>query len=152
MGIFDFRDLSKRKKKKETIVIECDSETIRIQGARIQFPTNYDALEAIIGKPNRVESVRNSKNKVFLWDDLGIYCSTATPENMLMILLVEDNRYGLGHQPLNNFQGTVIIDGEPIKDSIQNVSGDRPYIIRSIIKDQNQVAIALGWNPDFKKV
>lgn len=151
MGIFDFRDPSKRKKKKENTVIECDSKAIKINSTRIEFPTNYNVLEKILGKPNRIETVRNSKNKVYLWDDLGIYCSTATPDNMLMILLVEDNRYGLGHQPLNNFKGTVIIDGEPISDSIQNVSEDRPYMIRSIIKDDNQVAIALGWNPDFKK-
>ena len=151
MGIFDFRDLSKRKKKEEPIVVECDANSIRINNSNIQFPTNYSTLEAILGKPNRIESVRNSKNKVYLWDNHGIYCSTATPDNMLMLLLVEDNRYGLGHQPKINFKGTVIIDGQPIIDSIQNVSEDRPYMIRSVIKDQNQVAIALGWNPDYKK-
>ncbi|WP_086477460.1 DUF7738 domain-containing protein [Arenibacter amylolyticus] len=150
MGIFDFRDLSKRKKKDIGIVIECDSNTIRINGAELEFPTNYSTLEGILGKPDRIEAVRNSKNKVYLWDNLGIYCSTATPDNMLMVLLVEDNRYGLGHQPLKNFQGKVLIDGEQLSEAIQKVDGDRPYMIRSVIKDQNQVAIALGWNPDFK--
>ncbi len=150
MGIFDFRDLSKRINKENRIVIECDSNTIRINGAELEFPTNYHAMEGILGKPDRIETVRNSKNKVYLWDTHGVYCSTATPDHMLMILLVEDNRYGLGHQPKSNFKGRVLIDGTPISEAIQHVGGDRPYMVRSIIKDQNQVAIALGWNPDFK--
>jgi len=84
---------------------------------------------------------------VYLWDELGIYCSTPDPEKMLMLLLVEDNRYGLGHQPLANFTGDVTIDGKPMQETIQNVDTDRPYMIRSIIKEKKQVAIALGWNP-----
>nr|WP_175609849.1 hypothetical protein [Zobellia uliginosa] len=64
-----------------------------------------------------------------------------------MLLLVEDNRYGLGHQPLKNFKGKVSIDGKPMAENIQNVDIDRPYMIRSIIKEQKQVAIAIGWNP-----
>ena len=67
-----------------------------------------------------------------------------------MLLLVEDNRYGLGHQPLKNFTGDILIDGEPIENNIQNVDVDRPYMIRSIIKENKQVAVALGWNPGVK--
>jgi hypothetical protein len=66
---------------------------------------------------------------------------------MLMLLLVEDNRYGLGHQPKNNFTGTILIDGKPIDTAINDVGMDRPYMIRSIIKEKKQVAIAIGWNP-----
>ncbi|MET7030529.1 hypothetical protein ABXZ32_14060 [Sediminicola luteus] len=91
--------------------------------------------------------MKQSKSKVYLWDDLGIYCSTNDPEKMLMLLLVEDNRYGLGHQPKKNFTGLVLIDGESIENTLQNVEADRPYMLRSIIKENKQVAIALGWNP-----
>jgi len=53
----------------------------------------------------------------------------------------------VGHQPKNNFKGEILIDGEPIKKTLQNVGIDRPYILRSIIKENKQVTVALGWNP-----
>ena len=100
-----------------------------------------------MGDATRIEPVMQTKNSVYLWDELGIYCSSADPEKMLMLILVEDNRYGLGHQPKSNFTGTVLIDGEPMDTTLENVGNDRPYIIRSVIKDKKQVAIAIGWNP-----
>ena len=103
--------------------------------------------ESILGDATRVEPINQTNSKVYLWDELGIYCSSNNPDKMLMLLLVEDNRYGLGHQPKNNFTGTVLIDGEAMDISLEKVSNDRPYIIRSVIKEKKQVAIALGWNP-----
>lgn len=150
MGIFDFRNPNKRKKERETVIIKCDSKEIHINNVTISFPTNYTTLKNILGEATRIEPTKQTKNKVYLWDDLGIYCSTNDPEKMLMLLLVEDNRYGLGHQPLNNFTGDILIDGKPIENSIQNVDVDRPYMIRSIIKENKQVAVALGWNPGVK--
>ncbi|MDO6471756.1 hypothetical protein [Maribacter sp. 1_MG-2023] len=147
MGIFDFRDASKRKKKSDKITLECSPKEIHLNNVLISFPTNYTVLKSILGEASRIEPIKQTKNNVYLWDDLGIYCSTPNPEKMLMLLLVEDNRYGLGHQPLTNFKGIVTIDGEPIAESIQNVDVDRPYMLRSIIKEDKQVAIALGWNP-----
>ena len=148
MGIFDFRDPSKRKKKQQILTVECDTKEIRLNNTIISFPTTYAILKSIIGEATRIELVKKSKSNVYLWDDLGVYCSTNNPEKMLMLLLVEDNRYGLGHQPKKNFTGTVLIDGEKIQATLENVDLYRPYIIRSIIKDKKQVAIALGWNPD----
>jgi hypothetical protein len=147
MGIFDFRDPTKRKKKKSTISIHCDLKEIRINNSAISFPTNYTTLQTIFGDATRIEPIQQTKSNVYLWDDLGIYCSSADPEKMLMLLLVKDNRYGLGHQPKKNFTGTVFIDGEVMDTSLENVGIDRPYMIRSIIKEKEQVAIALGWNP-----
>ncbi|WP_031445299.1 DUF7738 domain-containing protein [Arenibacter algicola] len=146
MGLFDFRDLSKRKKK-GTITIECEPDGVRINSSSISFPTSYKTLKNILGDATRVEPINQTNSKVYLWDELGIYCSSADPDKMLMLLLVEDNRYGLGHQPKNNFTGTVLIDGEAMDISLEKVSNDRPYIIRSVIKEKKQVAIALGWNP-----
>lgn len=147
MGIFDFRDPSKRKKKRDTISIQCDLTEVQINNSTIRFPTTYSVLKTIFGDATRIEPIKQTKSNVYLWDDLGIYCSSADPEKMLMLLLVEDNRYGLGHQPKKNFTGTVLIDGEDISTSLQHVGLDRPYMIRSIIKENKQVAIALGWNP-----
>ncbi|TQD36290.1 DUF7738 domain-containing protein [Haloflavibacter putidus] len=147
MGIFDFRDPNKRKKKKSTIKIHCDPQSVLVNNTEVQFPTTYKHLKDILGDPDRIEAIRNSKNKVYLWDELGIYCSAPDPEKMLMLLLVEDNRYGLGQQPKKNFMGKVFIDEKPIEDNLQNVGEDRPYMIRAIIKDDKRVAIALGWNP-----
>ena len=45
------------------------------------------------------------------------------------------------------FKGDILIDGESIEKNIQNVTIDRPYMIRSIVKENKQVAVALGWNP-----
>ncbi len=147
MGIFDFRDPSKRKKKTGSVIIECDPKAIRINNSSISFPTSYNIIKNILGDATRIEPIKQTKNSVYLWDELGIYCSSADPEKMLMLLLVEDNRYGLGHQPKSNFTGTVLIDGEPMDTTLENVGNDRPYIIRSVIKDKKQVAIAIGWNP-----
>jgi len=147
MGIFDFRDLNKRKKKTQTIGIECTTTEVFLNKIPISFPTKYSIIKNILGDATRIEPIKQTKNRVYLWDDLGIYCSTADPEKMLMFLLVEDNRYGLGHQPLKNFTGSVSIDGKPMEETIQNVGLERPYMIRAISKDDKQVAIALGWNP-----
>ncbi len=147
MGIFDFRDPNKRKKKTSVLTIECSLLEIRINNLPISFPTNYTTLKAIIGEATRIEPIKQTKSNVYLWDDLGIYCSCPDPEKMLMLLLVQDNRYGLGHQPKSNFTGDIQIDGKDISISLNDVGDDRPYMIRSIVKDENQVAIALGWNP-----
>jgi hypothetical protein len=147
MGLFDFRDISKRKKKKGDIIIHCEPTEIRLNGTPVSFPTTYTFLKNILGEACRIEPVKQTKNKVYLWDELGIYCSTVDPEKMLMLLLVQDNRYGLGHQPKKSFTGIVMIDGKPMAENIQNVTENRPYMIRSIIKDNKQVAVALGWNP-----
>ncbi len=147
MGIFDFRDPSKRKKKEATVIIQCDPKEIRINNSPISFPTSYNIIRGILGDATRIEPITQTTNKVYLWDELGIYCSCPDPEKMLMLLLVEDNRYGLGHQPKSNFTGKVLIDGEAMEITLDKVGQDRPYIIRSVIKENKQVAIALGWNP-----
>ena len=147
MGIFDFRDPNKRKKKAATISIECNLQEIRVNNRRISFPTNYNILKDLFGEASRIEPINQTKSKVYLWDDLGIYCSSPDSEKMLMLLLVEDNRYGLGHQPKNNFTGSILIDGKSMDTAINDVGIDRPYMIRSIIKEKKQVAIAIGWNP-----
>lgn len=148
MGIFDWRNPNNRKKKKEKVTIECDKDFIIINNEAISFPTNYSIIKSILGEASRIESIQQTKNKVYLWDELGIYCSTNDPDKMLMLLLVQDNRYGLGHQPLNNFTGDILIDGDTIERNIDNVGEDRPYMLRSIIKEGKQVAVALGWNPN----
>jgi hypothetical protein len=147
MGIFDFRDPSKRKKKTANVIIECDPKEIRINNVPISFPTSYTTMKGILGDATRIEPIKQTNNSVYLWDELGIYCSCSDPEKMLMLLLVEDNRYGLGHQPKGNFSGKVFIDGEAVHISLDKVGLDRPYIIRSVTKDSQQVALALGWNP-----
>ncbi|SHG55563.1 DUF7738 domain-containing protein [Winogradskyella jejuensis] len=147
MGIFDWRNPNNRKAKKEVVTIECDQDFIIINNEAISFPTNYSILKSIIGEASRIEAVKQTNNKVYLWDELGVYCSTNSPEKMMMLLLVEDNRYGLGHKPKNNFNGNVLIDGLPLEEGINNVNEDRPYMIRAINKDNKRVAVALGWNP-----
>jgi len=148
MGIFDWRNPNNRKTTREKITIECDQDFIIINNEAISFPTNYSILKSILGEASRIEPVKQTNSKVYLWDEIGIYCSTNNPEKMMMLLLVEDNRYGLGHQPKNNFKGNVFIDRQPLEEGINNVNGDRPYMIRAINKDNNRVAVALGWNPD----
>lgn len=68
-----------------------------------------------------------------------------------MLLLVIDNQYGLGSQPKNNFTGKVLLDGAFLENETQCVDIDRPYtyIIRSISKDNKQVAIILGWKSNI---
>jgi hypothetical protein len=147
MGIFDWRNPNNRKTKKEEITIECEQDFIVINNEAISFPTSYSILKSIIGEASRVEPIKQTNNNVYLWDELGIYCSTNNPKKMLMLLLVEDNRYGLGHQPKKNFSGTVSIDGKSLDQGIAGVNEDRPYMIRAINKDNKRVAVALGWNP-----
>lgn len=147
MGIFDWRNPNNRRTKKEKVTIECEQDFVVINNEAISFPTSYSILKSIIGEASRIEPIKQTNNKVYLWDELGIYCSTNSPEKMLMLLLVEDNRYGLGHQPTTNFTGSVSIDGMPLEQAIDQVDEDRPYMIRAINKDNKRVAIALGWNP-----
>jgi hypothetical protein len=146
MGIFDWRN-PKNRKRNRTITVECNPNEVRINGIEISFPTNYGELIGVLGEASRIEPIKQTNNKVYLWDEHGIYCSTNDPEKMLMVLFVEDNRYGLGHQPKQNYTGAILIDGAPIETNIDNVGLDRPYMLRSIIKDDKQIAVALGWNP-----
>ena len=147
MGIFDWRNPENRTKKKKTVSIKCSSKAVHINSITVSFPTNYATLKEVLGEASRIEPIKQTNNNVYLWDELGIYCSTNDPEKMLMLLFVEDNRYGLGHQPKKNFEGEILVDGAPIEKTIGNVGLDRPYMIRSIIKEGKQVAVALGWNP-----
>lgn len=146
MGIFDFRDSNKRNKKKNNIQIACDSEEIRVNNTPISFPTTYDILKDIIGEATRIEPFKQTGIKVYLWDDLGIYCSMPDPEHILMLMLIKDNSYDLGHQPRKNFNSELMIDGKKVTDEFPNINPDRPYIVRGLIKEQKLVAIAIGWN------
>jgi len=82
MGIFDFRDPNKRKKaaKGMNIHIQCDPNEIRINDVIISFPTNYGVLKDVLGNATRIEPINQTKNNVYLWDDLGIYCSSPDSE------------------------------------------------------------------------
>lgn len=146
MGIFDFRDPSKRKKKQQSISIHCDPKEIRINDNTISFPTSYTVLKDILGEASRIEPFKQTGISVYLWDDLGIYCSMPDPENILMLMLIKDNGYDLGHQPRKNFTSDLSIDGVAVTDDFPNVNPDRPYIVRALIKEQKLVAIAIGWN------
>ncbi|MDN6310268.1 MAG: DUF7738 domain-containing protein [Flavobacteriaceae bacterium] len=144
MGIFDFRNPDKRKKK--TTTLECDPHKIRINKTVIQFPTTYAVLKDILGEASRIEPLNQTENNVYLWDDLGIYCSTPDPENVLMLMLIKDNGYDLGNQPKKNFTGNVFVDDKAIDNNLPYIAPDRPYIMRAIEKDNKLVAIAVGWN------
>lgn len=146
MGIFDFRDPSKRKKKKQSISIECDSKEVRINGTVVSFPTSYTNLQEILGEANRIVPFKQTGIDVYLWDDLGIYCSMPDPNNILMLMLILDNAHDLGHQPRKNFTSDLIIDGVVVENDLPNINQDRPYIVKSIKKGLKVVAIAIGWN------
>ncbi len=148
MGIFDWRN-PKNRKKNRSITVQCNPGEVLINGIEISFPTNYGELTGILGDASRIEPIQQSNNEVYLWDELGIYCSTNDPEKMLMLLFVEDNRYGLGHQPQKNYTGDFFVDEGSIEAHIGNVGLDRPYMLRSIIKEGKRVAVALGWNPSI---
>lgn len=147
MGIFDWRNPENRNKKNKSIIVECTANEVLINTVKVSFPTNYDTLVDVLGKASRIKPLKQTNNEVYLWDELGIYCSTNDPEKMLMLLFVEDNRYGLGHQPQKNFTGEILVDGASIEKKLGNVGLERPYMLRSIVKEGKQVAVALGWNP-----
>lgn len=146
MGIFDFRDPSKRKKKKQSISIACDAKEVRINDSVVNFPTSYTHLTEILGEANRIVPFKQTGIKVYLWDDLGIYCSMPDPDNILMLMLILDNTHDLGHQPHKNFSSDLIIDGVVVENDLPNINQDRPYIVKSIKKGLKVVAIAIGWN------
>ena len=136
------------KNESHQLVINCGRETIHINEFGIVFPTSLKTLEGILGKSSRREVVGRTNARVYLWDHLGIYCSSPNPDNLLMLMLVLNNEFGLGHQPKYNFKGSILIDGKPFEKNTDKITSKRPYIFRSIFKNNLLVAIALGWNPD----
>lgn len=146
MGLFDFRDIKKRHKKKETINIVCNADEVRINDTIVTFPTSYSILKELIGEASRIEPFKQTGINVYLWDELGVYCSMPDPEHILMLMLIKDNGYDLGHQPRKNFNSHLLIDGKVVTDEFPNINPNRPYIVRGLIKGQKLVAIAIGWN------
>lgn len=146
MGIFDFRDFTKRHKKKKQIQIDCDPLEVKINGMILAFPTTYSVLKELIGEASRIEPFKQTGIDVYLWDELGVYCSMPDPNNILMLMLIKDNSYDLGHQPRKNFIGPLTIDGKMVNEEFPNIPPDRPYIVRGLIKENKLVAIAIGWN------
>lgn len=147
MGIFDFRNPKKKKKKK--IIFECQPDKILINETPIKFPTSYDTLKEIFGEASRIDPLKQTTNDVYLWDELGIYCSTPDPDNVLMLMIIKDNSHDLGNQPKRNFTGSVLLDQNEIENFLPKIDQDRPYILRSIDKDDKLVALAIGWNPNY---
>ncbi|MGO3182133.1 MAG: DUF7738 domain-containing protein [Aequorivita sp.] len=146
MGIFDFRDPSKRKTKQKSIRIQCDPKEVRINETTINFPTSYATLKKVFGEASRIEPFKQTGIKVYLWDDLGIYCSAPDPDNILMLMLILDNGYDLGHQPKSNFTNDLVVDGVAVVDDLPNVKPDRTNIVRALYKENKLVAVAIGWN------
>lgn len=151
MGIFNFRkpkkaSIKKQEKTRPSVHINCDKNGIQINKDRLEFPTTYDRLIEILGEANRIEDFKNTSIKVYLWDDLGIYCSAPDPNNILMMMLIKDNSYDLGHQPKQNFTSTLIVDGNEVGDEFVFIPSERPYIIRGLVRESKLAAVAIGWN------
>lgn len=102
------------KKKRKTFVINCKTDDIIINDISITFPTNYDMLVTVFGKPTR--ELQKSKNYM-IWDNDGILCSYTNPNEILSISFNQSNKTKSEYNTAEQFKGSLLLNSESITNS-----------------------------------
>lgn len=100
-----------RKKKVKHLSIKCTTDNITINDQHISFPTDYDTLTSILGKPSR--EIKKS-NIYLMWDDFGIFYGSKDLNNVLSINIYQNKKDKSEYNTKKQFAGSLFLDDEEI--------------------------------------
>ncbi len=103
-----------KKKKVKELVIKCDTDTVLINEKPIIFPTNYDTLIAVLGKPERELT---KTNHYMIWDQFGIFCGYTDKNEILSINIYQNKQDRSEYNSKKQFKGKLLLNNEEITNN-----------------------------------
>lgn len=126
-------------------MIECDTDVITINNKPVTFPTNYDTLIHIFGKPDR--KLNKSKNYI-IWDKLGIFCGYK--DNILSINFYQKKQDRTEYNTKKQFTGKLILNNDEITNNeFSKISLDELAILRLGSENTVRFGFSIGVNKTY---
>ncbi len=134
-------------KKKKNIIISCKTDNILVNNKTLHFPTNYQTLIEVFGKPNR--EIEKSKNYI-LWDKKGIFCSYTNPDEILSICFYQNNKTRSNYNTKKQFKGELLLNNKTITHSeFSKISLGNVVIHRLGSEKETRFGFSLGVNTNY---
>lgn len=145
-----FNIFKKKKKTPPQILIECDKNQIKINGLPVSFPIHLNTLIDVFGEPSKKE---NDLSWHVVWDELGIYASYGTWDNILYINFLLSNNHKLKHYPEKFFSGQIKVDNTEIQDNdFEKFDLIKNKVQRLTYKNETKpYSIHIGKNFEYKE-
>ncbi len=103
-----------RKKKVIDLVIKCDTDVIIINDKSITFPSDYDTLINVLGKPDRE---LEKTNHYMIWDKHGVFCGYTDRGNILSINVYQNKQDKSEYNTKKQFKGKLLLNDEEITNN-----------------------------------
>ncbi|PHS30190.1 MAG: hypothetical protein COA95_09850 [Methylophaga sp.] len=133
------------------ILVECDEDSIYINGLEITFPIHLNTLKDIFGEPTKEEY-----DVVWhvTWDNYGVYAEYVVWNNIFDIKFLLSNTHKLKHFPNNFFNGQFLLDSLEIQlGDFEEIQLNKSIIQQLTYKGETEpYSIAIGKNFDHKEI
>lgn len=137
-----------KKKKIKHLTIKCGTDYITVNDQIISFPTNYNTLSTVFGKPSR--EIQKS-NHYIIWDDYGIFCGTNDLNNILSINFYQNKKDKTEYNTKKQFKGDLFLNDEKITNSeFGKIALGKVVIHRLGSESETRFGFSLGANMDYK--
>jgi len=137
-----------KKKKTQPLTIKCTTDGITINDQPISFPTDYNTLTQVLGKPSR--EIKKS-NTYLLWDDYGIFYGSNDLNNVLSIKFFQNKKDKSEYNTKKQFKGELFLEDENITHSeFSTIILGKNVIHRLGSENETRFGFSLGANLDYK--
>ncbi|SNR15189.1 DUF7738 domain-containing protein [Tenacibaculum jejuense] len=136
-----------KKKKQKYFIINCNTDSILVNGTPLTFPTDFENLVEIFGKPSRTI---NSSSEYVIWDDYGV-SSSLKDDNKIVSINVYQNINASEYVPKKPYTGTLFFEEEDITfNEFSKIGLGKIAIHRLGSENETRFGFSLGINNDYK--
>jgi len=137
-----------KKKKVKHLSIKCATDSITINDQTISFPTDYETLISVLGKPSR--EIKKS-NTYFLWDDYGIFYGSNNLNKVLSINIYQNKKDKSEYNTKKQFKGSLFLNDEEITNSeFVKIPLGKVVIHRLGSENETRFGFSIGANLNYK--
>ncbi len=138
-----------KKKKQKYFIINCNTDSVLINGTALSFPTNLNKLVEVLGEPSR----RISTTKEYIiWDDYGFACSLRDrDENEILAINVYQTNNVSEYVPKKPYTGTLFFEDDDITfNEFSKIGLGSIAILRLGSEHETRFGFSIGINNDYK--
>ncbi|WP_075343068.1 DUF7738 domain-containing protein [Tenacibaculum agarivorans] len=136
-----------KKKKQKHFIINCNTDSILVNGTALTFPTQYQNLVEVFGEPTRTI---NSSSEYIIWDDFGISCSLKSDDHIVSINVYQSSNTS-EYVPKKPYTGTLFFEEEDITfNEFSKIGLGKVAIHRLGSENETRFGFSIGINNDYK--
>ncbi|WP_299680876.1 hypothetical protein [uncultured Tenacibaculum sp.] len=136
-----------KKKKQKYFIINCNTDSILVNGTPLTFPTEFENLVEIFGEPSRTI---DSSSKYVIWDDFGV-SSSLKDDDKIVSINVYQNINTSEYVPKKPYNGTLFFEEEDITfNEFSKIGLGKIAIHRLGSENETRFGFSLGINNDYK--